>query len=1294
MRHIVKDNTRMLVLGAVLAMSSGLSARDPGNFDINVATSKQSKASAATPRPARQTTDVLGRAAFTWVQQDLPANAKASADDPEAAARAHLSLQLSAAKRSEDVAQSLVLRKFDRQNGGAQLVQFQAKVDGIGIFREDLALLMDANQRLIAMRGPLPDTRPSEAKSLPWFKLDAAEAIAAALSTYQFDRSVVKHLTPTTRNGDYQHFQLHRGAKSRSGATAANELRAKPVYYRTRAGLQPAWYVETQVADASHASVYAHGQVVSAIDGSLLFRINHVVHLESYNYRVWAENSSDRLPYPSPQGRNATPDPDGLPTNNTVSFVAQELRSLINAPFSRSATDPWLPDGATVTKGNNANAYADLTAPDGLGAGDFQPTVTSANTFDYLFDANLAPAANATQTQAAAVQLFYWVNWLHDWFYDYGFAESDGNAQLDNYGRGGLAGDAMRAEAQDESRPNNASMLITSDGFPPRMQMGVFGSTIQRDSSVDGNIVAHEWGHYFSDRLVYDAYGLDTLNARGMGEGWGDFVALLAAVKEEDRLKPENAAFSGAYGMGSYSKNRTYNGLRRYPFSTDVSKSPLSLRHIVEGSTLPSLPPPAFLPTTNAEIHAQGEIWALALWEGYAALLNDTARLSFADAQGRMKDYLVGGLKLTPASPTMTEARDAILATILARGESADFNLFTAAFAKRGLGAGAIIPDRYSETMNGTVESKALGADIAVVSATLGIPSGCDADATLDLGETAKLTVELVNTGFVSLSSASVTLSTDNPAITFPAGATLSTGAIEMFGSRSIQVPIRLNGALAPNTRITVTATPDAPGINTPPGFAATTQAYVNLDEAQRVSITETFDTLRNDWTNLRDPAGTGTASWRRRLEATTWHWHGSDENSNAVTWTQTPVMAVGSGPLSLTLSHRYSFERDTTTLYDGGVIQASTDGGATWSNIDAAAAGYSTGTLSDCCGNPLAGQRAFTAASSGFPQFRDQVINLGSTYANQPNFRLRFGIATDAAATAAGWDIDVLTIAGLTDTPFNAVVPQSATCSVASNKALQGAMSGTYSSSARSGEGVLVDFGQVGGTPVVFFTWYTYDDNTEQQWLVGSNVFAETDTTVAIDVINTRGANFGSGFHPEDVARNPWGSVALTFPTCDTMILTYQKAGGEAGALTLSRALGRLEVGQCNLLQGGQSGTYYSTSRSGEGVLIDFGQVAGNPIEFFTWYTYGDRSQQWLVGSQSFAPTDSNVSVDLINTSGASFGNAFRPQDVVRSPWGRVTHRFIDCNTLELSYQKTGGESGTQVLTRALGRLGDGVCR
>ena len=57
----------------------------------------------------------------------------------------------------------------------------------------------------------------------------------------------------------------------------------------------------------------------------------------------------------------------------------------------------------------------------------------------------------------AVTQLFYTSNMYHDLLYRLGFDEISGNFQMDNFGRGGLGGDAVICQAQDGSGTDNAS---------------------------------------------------------------------------------------------------------------------------------------------------------------------------------------------------------------------------------------------------------------------------------------------------------------------------------------------------------------------------------------------------------------------------------------------------------------------------------------------------------------------------------------------------------------------------------------------------------------------------------------------------------------------------------------------------------------------------------------------------------------------------------------------------------------------------------------------------------------------
>src|SRR4029077_11049819 len=89
-----------------------------------------------------------------------------------------------------------------------------------------------------------------------------------------------------------------------------------------------------------------------------------------------------------------------------------------------------------------------------------------------------ADPATAEARQAGIQQLFYDVNFLHDWFYEAGFDEASGNAQTSNFGRGGVENDAIRAEAQDLSGRNSSNTVTFADGTSPRMQMLLFNPNV------------------------------------------------------------------------------------------------------------------------------------------------------------------------------------------------------------------------------------------------------------------------------------------------------------------------------------------------------------------------------------------------------------------------------------------------------------------------------------------------------------------------------------------------------------------------------------------------------------------------------------------------------------------------------------------------------------------------------------------------------------------------------------------------------------------------------------------------
>lgn len=114
-----------------------------------------------------------------------------------------------------------------------------------------------------------------------------------------------------------------------------------------------------------------------------------------------------------------------------------------------------------------------------------------------------------------------------------------------------------------------------------------------------------------------------------------------------------------------------------------------------------------------------------------------------------------------------------------------------------------------------------------------------------------------------------------------------------------------------------------------------------------------------------------------------------------------TSSVAIPSGAF-LRFNHAFEFE-GTTTRFDGGVVEYSTDAGATWQDAGPLFVnnGYN-GTLSSSFGNPLGGRSAFTGISDGYTSSRANLSSLAGS-----NVRFRYRIGTDSSNQAYGWFID-----------------------------------------------------------------------------------------------------------------------------------------------------------------------------------------------------------------------------------------------------------------------------------------------
>ncbi len=202
------------------------------------------------------------------------------------------------------------------------------------------------------------------------------------------------------------------------------------------------------------------------------------------------------------------------------------------------------------------------------------------------------------------------------------------------------------------------------------------GPAVDRDGDFDNGIIAHEYGHGISNRLVGGRNNTNCLgNSEQMGEGWSDFFGLIMTMEPTD-------AGTDRRGIGTFAifQPTTGDGIRPAPYTTDMSVNPFTYGDITNAGVI-------------SQPHGIGFLFCNMLWEMTWAL---------TDAIGFDPDFENGtggnniamqlvsdGMKLMPCNPGFVDARDAILEADTLNYSGAFSCLIWQAFAKRGLGLSA-----------------------------------------------------------------------------------------------------------------------------------------------------------------------------------------------------------------------------------------------------------------------------------------------------------------------------------------------------------------------------------------------------------------------------------------------------------------------------------------------------------------------------------------------------------------------------------------------------------------------------
>jgi MYXO-CTERM domain-containing protein len=1300
----MKRSFRCLLAALPLCLSAVAHAQELPNFDAYAAQpalSAQPARAHGGPAAVVASRDAKrGAPSFLWAAKPA-VGGRAAHLSHEAAARWHLGeLAARYGVDASALASMKVVQVHDLGRGGV-IVQLRQAPGGVELHRSDVKVLMDRAHELVAVGGS-PHPAGGVAPKGAAFTRSLGQAITAAFrDLYGVALSPAMLVDRKEIKGGYDHFDL--GALP--GYRFVHPARVKPVYFPLADRLVPAYFVELVVRKGHAVTADAYDYVIAADDGRLLQRVN-LTHHDTWQFRTYADATGDHRPMDGPIV-DFTPHPTGKPDGSAPGFAPPNLVSI--DAFNKTR-DPWLPPGAMVTTGNNVDAYTDdvdenYPTPDGFKAPDLRASATAPGVFDRTYDPLLDPQASSDQKMASVTSLFYTTNWLHDWWYDSGFDEAAGNAQTSNFGRGGLEGDALWAQAQDGApgQRDNSNMQAMVDGASPIMQMfvwdGVGSSTlgvtplnqnlgngvasfgpgtfdvsaavvlvddgtapvtdaceaitndltgkialldrgscsfqlkvynaqqkgavgviladnkanepppplgddasvpavsipvlsvtqadgdalkaalqsgavtaslarttsVDRDGTLDNDVVAHEWGHYIHLRQV----GCASAACSAESEGWGDFFALHTMVRSGDDL---HGAFPMAqYATAAFPDDPAYFGIRRFPYSIDFAKNPLTFQHIGDGVPLPTSAPIAQgnAQAPNSEAHAAGEVWAAMLFEAYVALLErasgPTPAYSFDEARRRMGDYVEGGLKLAPYDPTFTEQRDAILAAAAA-ADVDDLATLAAAFARRGAGTCAVSPPRDSQDLTGVVENFTVEANLSIVSMTVDDSvMSCDKDGHLDAEETGLVTIQVMNTGTVAITGAGATVASTSADVSFPEGASLTFDAIPPLGTATGKLKIALSPTMIKLGTVDLSATLTNAKSCGQAGKLETAP-MVNFDEKPAAATLDTVEADDTTWTLVGDGA---EAIWaRQEIDLGNRAWTGIDFASPSDTALVSPSLQVSTTEkLVMSFAHRYTFEQSQNINWDGSVIEVSSDAGKTWQDISKYGDPGYGGEIGDPQGqaqNVLRNRQGYVGTSAAWPALEKVQIDMGSALAGK-TIQVRFRIGTDDAAGGAGWSVDDIGFQGITNQPFPALIDDRSTCGAAPianagpDQMVKGGVKVTLDGSAsvdpgqlpltykwKQTKGTAVELGGATSSKPTFVAPSATATTTLSFELTVSD--GKKSATDAVDIVVTPG---GSG--------NPGDNQALVVGGCGCE--TTGRDAGTGGAVASLLALGALAM-------------------------------------------------------------------------------------------------------------------------------------
>ena len=473
------------------------------------------------------------------------------------------------------------------------------------------------------------------------------------------------------------------------------------------------------------------------------------------------------------------------------------------------------------------------------------------------------------------------------------------------------------------------------------------------DSDLDNGIIAHEYGHGISIRLAGGPNTSGCLsNDEQMGEGWSDWFGLMLTIEPGDTRTDRR-------GIGTYvsGQSPSGNGIRPAPYSTDFGQNAFTYNDSNNTGAI-SMP------------HGVGFIWCTALWEMTWDLIDlygyDPDVYNGSGGNNIAMQLVIDGLKLMPCSPGMIDGRDAILQADQNNNGGVNQCLIWEAFARRGFGAGA------SQGSSGSRTDQTEAFDLPVsCTETLKVFKTVDS-LEIQTGNMMTYHFEILNNRPIQVTNAVITDVLPSN-VTFVPGSLTCTGN-ESGGTVTMNLgTIAASATLNCSFQVTINSTP------------FTTFSFEEYHDAGT-----SFSASTGTGTNGFNLVGTNPNSGGN-------HWFVNNAGEDNDQYLTSSNIALPSPTPMLRIWHSY----DTETSWDGGVMEISTNGGGSWTDLDGQFLqnGYN-GSLGT--NNPVGARNAFTGNSGGYVETR---IDLTPWAGQNVAFRCRF--ISDNNTFEDGWYVD-----------------------------------------------------------------------------------------------------------------------------------------------------------------------------------------------------------------------------------------------------------------------------------------------